>query len=254
MKIIIPVQLVPDRVEEIVINKDKNGFELGDMVWMLNEFDDHAIEQGILLKEKSGGEVIVLAAGGETADEALFTAAAKGADRLIRVNVDFSIDPINNHALARMFGNLIKEEKPDLILTGVSNHNGFDGSIGPMLAESLGMPYIGYISGVEVSASSASVLKDYPGGVKAKYEVALPAVLGISSSEKPPRYVPVSKVRQMMKMSLIDEVEGEVDLAGGLDASRMYEPEKSGRAEIFTGNPKDVADQIVKIIKTQGLI
>ncbi len=52
MKIIIPVQLVPDRVEEIVINKDKNGFELGDMVWMLNEFDDHAIEQGILAQRE----------------------------------------------------------------------------------------------------------------------------------------------------------------------------------------------------------
>src|SRR5512139_3325936 len=105
MKIIVPVQLVPDRVEEIVINKQQNGFELGDMVWMLNEFDDHAIEQAILLKEKGGGDVTVLAAGGESADDSLFTAAAKGADRLVRVNVDFSLDPINNHALARLFGN-----------------------------------------------------------------------------------------------------------------------------------------------------
>jgi electron transfer flavoprotein beta subunit len=254
MKIIVPVQLVPDRVEEIVINKDKNGFELSDMVWMLNEFDDHAIEQAILLKEKGGGDVTVLAAGGETADDSLFTAAAKGADRLVRVNVDFSIDTINNHALARLFGNLIKDEKPDLILTGVSNHNGFDGSLGPMLAEFLGIPYIGYVSGVEVAGAIAVVLKDHPGGVKAKYEITLPAVLGISSSEKPPRYVPVSKVRQMMKTSSISEAEGEVDLAGGVDAARMYEPEKAGRAEIFTGNPKNVADQIVKIIKTQGLI
>ncbi len=205
------------------------------------------------LKEKGGGEVIVLAAGGETADESLFTAAAKGADRLVRLNVDFSLETINNHALARLFGSVIKEEKPDLILTGVSNHNGFDGSIGPMLAEILGLSYIGYVSGVEISGPSATILKDYPGGVKAKYEVALPAVLGISSSEKPPRYVPVSKVRQMMKMSSIDEVDGKVDLAGGLNTTRMYEPEKTGRAEIFTGNPKDVADQIVKIIKISGI-
>ena len=254
MKIVIPLQLVPDGVEEIVINKEKNGFELEEIVWILNEFDDHAIEQGIILKEKTGAEVVVVAVGGELADDALFTAAAKGADRLIRVNVDFASEDVNNHALARIFKTIIEEEKPDLILTGVSNNNGFDGAMGALLAEYLGMPYIGYVSGINIEKMSAFVLKDFPGGVKVKYEAVIPAVLGISSSEKPPRYVPISKVRQAMKTSSLEEKDGNLELSGGLKIDRMYEPEVSGRAEILSGSLKDIADHIVEIIKSQGLI
>ena len=254
MKIVIPVQVVPDGVEEIVINKEKNGFELEEIVWILNEFDDHAIEQGIILKEMTGAEVVVVAVGGELADDALFTAAAKGADRLIRVNVDFASEDVNNHALARIFKTIIEEEKPDLILTGVSNHNGFDGAMGALLAEYLGMPYIGYVSGIDIEKMSAFVLKDFPGGVKVKYEAVIPAVLGISSSEKPPRYVPISKVRQAMKTSSLEEKDGNLELSGGLKIDRMYEPEVSGRAEILSGSLKDIADRIVEIIKSQGLI
>ena len=254
MKILIPVQVVPDRVEEIVINKQKTGFELGDIAWILNEFDDHAIEEGILLKEKYGAEVVVIAAGGELAEDGLFTAAAKGADRLIKINLDFRDNLVNNHALAKVFFEVIKEEKPDLVLTGVSNPNGFDGSIGALLAEHMGVAYIGYVSGTEIAGNSIVALKDYPGGVKAKLEAELPVVLGISSAHEPPRYVPISKVRQAMKTSSLEEKEAELDLTGGLSSDRMYEPEVAGKAEMLNGNLKDIADRIAEIIKSQGLI
>lgn len=254
MKIVIPVQVVPDSVEEIVINDAENGFELEEIAWIINEFDDHAIEQGIILKEKTGAEVVVAAIGGEYADDGLFTAAAKGADRLIRIDIDLASDEINNHALARIFKTIVEEEKPDLILTGVSNYNGFDGPVGAILAEYLALPYIGYVSGVDLEGVSALVFKDYPGGVKAKYKTALPVVLGISSSEAPPRYVPISKIRQAMKTSLVEDQDGVLDLAGGLSIDRIYEPEESGRAEFITGDLKDIADRIVEIVKDQGLI
>ncbi len=254
MKIVIPVQVVPDRVEEIVINKQKSGFELEEIAWILNEFDDHAIEEGILLKEKNGAEVVVVAAGGELAEDGLFTAAAKGADRLIKVNIDFTTDCVNNHALARAFHSILQEEHADLVLTGVSNPNGFDGSVGVLLAEHLGVPYIGYVSGVEIAGNKAMVLKDFPGGIKTLLEVDLPAVLGISSAHEPPRYVPISKVRQAMKTSSLEEVDAELDLTGGLVSDQMYEPETGGGAEMLNGNLKDIADRIAEVIKSHGLI
>jgi electron transfer flavoprotein beta subunit len=254
MKIVIPIQVVPDSVEEIIINDGENGFDLEEIAWIINEFDDHAIEQGIILKEKIEAEVVVAAVGGEFADDGLFTAAAKGADRLIRINVDLASDEINNHALARIFKTLIEEEQPDLILTGVSNYNGFDGAMGALLAEYLGMPYVGYVSGIDVEGASASILKDYPGGVKMKYKAELPVVIGISSSENPPRYVPISKIRQAMKISSVEDQDGDLDLSGGLNINRMYEPEKGGRAEMLSGDLKDIADRIVEIIKTWGVI
>jgi electron transfer flavoprotein beta subunit len=254
MKIIVPVQLVPDLVEEIEINEEGNGFDLDYMAWILNEFDDHAIEQAILIKEKVGCEVIVIGPDWDEIDDALYAAAAKGADRLIKVAADFEEEGINNHALARIFKPIIAEEKPDLILTGVSNHNGMDGVLGALLAESLDMPYIGYVSGVTVADGKAAVLKDYPGGIKASLESAFPVVLGISSSETPPRYVPISKVRQAMKTSEIDEMEGEIDLDGALPVASMYEPETTGKAEMIEGDIDDVIDRIVAIIKEQGLV
>jgi electron transfer flavoprotein beta subunit len=254
MKIIVPVQLVPDLVEEMVIAKNGSGFDLEELAWILNEFDDHAIEQAILIKESVGAEVIVVAVGGDQADDALFAAAAKGADRLMKVAVDFAEEPVNNHALARIFKPIIEAEKPDLILTGVSNHNGMDGAMGALLAEYLGLPYVGYISGVKIEGTKAIVQKDYPGGLKAKLEASLPAVLGISSAEKPPRYVPISKVRQAMKTSQLEEKDGKIDLAGAAGIERLYEPESAGKAEMLGGNLGNIVGRIVEIIKEQGLI
>ena len=188
MKIIVPIQLVPDLVEEIEINEDGTGFDLEYMAWIINEFDDHAIEQAILIKEKIGAEVVVIGPDWDEIDDTLYTASAKGADRLIKVAADYEEEGLTNHALARIFKPIIEAEKPDLILTGVSNHNGMDGVLGALLAENLGIPYVGYISGVDVSGSKAVVMKDYPGGLKASIEATLPVVLGISSSETPPRY------------------------------------------------------------------
>ena len=254
MKILIPIQVVPDPVEEIVINNQKSGFELEEISWILNEFDDHAIEEAILLKEKYGAELVVVAAGGELAEEGLFSAAAKGADRLIKLNLDFRDQPVNNHALARTFAMIIREEKPDLVMTGVSNPNGFDGPLGALLAEQMDASYIGYISDVKIAGSSVLVLKDLPGGVKIRLESELPVVLGISSAHEPPRYVPISKVRQAMKTTLVEEMDAEVDLSGGMACDRMYVPEVAGRAEILTGDLKEIADGIAKIIKGQELI
>ena len=101
MHIVVPVKFVPDLVEELEI--DESGTAL-DTTWlrlMLSEFDDHAIEQAILLKEAGGGQVTVVAPDVEDADAVLFTAAAKGTDRQIKLTGDF--EEANNHALARAF-------------------------------------------------------------------------------------------------------------------------------------------------------
>ncbi len=156
-----------------------------------------------MLKERSGGSVTVVAPDIEGVDDVLFTAAAKGADRLIKIKGDFP--GVNNHALARAFSAIVKELKPDLVLTGVQANNDLDGSVGPLLAGFLELPYVGYISGVSITDAKSKVHKEYPGGLIAEMDVTLPAVLGIQAAEQPPRYVAVSKVRQMMKTSIIEE-------------------------------------------------
>ncbi len=253
MNIVILVKLVPDLVEELTI--DTSGVAL-DTAWLrliINEFDDHAIEQGILLKERGGGQVTVVAPDIEGVDDVLFTAAAKGADRLIKIKGNFA--GINNHALARAFKVVVKELQPDLVLTGVQANNDMDGSVGPLLAGCLEMPYVGYISGVSLSEGKSKVRKEYPGGLIAEMDVALPAILGIQAAEQPPRYVAVSKVRQMMKTSTIEErTASNLDMAGGPTIGRMFQTEAGQRATMLTGSPDEVAVKLVGIFKELGVL
>jgi len=252
--IVVTAKLVPDLVEELEIADSGTAL---DMTWLrliINEFDDHAIEQAILLKEKTGGEVTVVAPDMEGIDDVLFTAAAKGADRLIKLTGNFE-EGINNHALARAYAETLKELQPDLVLTGVQGNDDLDGSVGPFLAEFLGISYVGYISGVSVDGDQVTAKKEYPGGLIAELEVKLPAVLGIQAAEEPPRYVAVSKVRQMMQSATIEEkIVSELDPSGGLAIARMYLPEATERAEMIEGDEEEIAAKLVDIFKEIGVI
>lgn len=253
MNMVVLVKLVPDLVEELSI--DESGAAL-DKTWLrliINESDDHAIEQAILLKERGGGQVTIVAPDAEGVDDVLYTAAAKGADRLIKFTGELS--QVNNHALARAFVEVVKELQPDLVLTGVQAHDDLDGSVGPLLAESLGMPYIGYVTGVQVSDGKATLRKEYPGGLIAEMEVTLPATLGIQAAEQPPRYVITSKIDQAMETTTIEEQEvAELDTGGGLTVGRMFQPEVAERATMIEGDVDEVAARLVEIFKELGVL
>jgi electron transfer flavoprotein beta subunit len=253
MNIIILVKLVPDLVEELAIDSSGNKLDTAWLRMIINEFDDHAIEQGILLKERHGAVVTVVAPDLEGVDDVLFTAAAKGADKLIKIKGDFA--GTNNHAMARAFSAIVKELQPDLVLTGVQANNDLDGSLGPLMAGCLEMPYVGYLSGVTLGDGKSKIRKEYPGGLIAEMDVSLPAVLGIQAAEQPPRYVAVSKVRQMMKTSTIEERTAPgLDMAGGPTISRMFQPEAAQHATMITGNPEEVATRLVAIFKELGVL
>lgn len=254
MNIVVPVKLVPDLVEELAIDASGAALDTSWLRLIINEFDDHAIEQAILLKERHGGHVTIVAPEAEGVDDVLYTAAAKGADRLLKLTGDFNAE-VNNHALARVLATIIAPLHPDLVLTGVQAHNDLDGSVGPLLAEYLGMPYVGYVAGVTPSNGKMTIRKEYPGGLIAEMEATLPAVLGIQAAEQPPRYVPISKIRQVMKTVSIEEqsVAG-LDTSGGPVVSRLFQPESGERAVMIEGEPDEIADRIVAILKDAGVL
>jgi electron transfer flavoprotein beta subunit len=254
MNIVVFCKLVPDLVEELTIDPSGTAIDTAWLRLIINEFDDYAIEQAILLKEAYGGQVTVISLNGDGVDDMLFAASARGADRLIRLNGDFESN-VNNHGIARILTPMVKELQPDMILTGVQAHNDLDGPLGSLLAEYLDIPYVGYIAGVKSDDSKAVVRKEYPGGLVAEMEVSLPAVLGIQAAEQPPRYVAISKVRQAMKTAVIEEndVDG-LDTSGGASISRMFQPEATQRATMIEGGDDDVADKLVSLFKELGVL
>jgi electron transfer flavoprotein beta subunit len=254
MNIFVLIKLVPDLVEELEIDESGKALDTTFMRFIINEPDEHAIEEAIILKEREGGEVTVLGPGFEDVDNVLFTASAKGSDRLIKLIGSFEGE-VNNHALARTFAAALVDQQADLILTGVQAHNDLDGALGPLVAEALGLPYVGYVSGVTISGSTCTVRKEYPGGLIAEMDVALPAVLGIQAAENPPRYVAVSKVRQAMKTVAIDEQPApELDKSGGPVVDRMFQPEVGERAEMIEGDIDQIASKLVDLLKDLGVL
>jgi electron transfer flavoprotein beta subunit len=254
MNIVVFCKLVPDLIEELNIDSSGKAIDTAWLRSVINEFDDYAIEQAILLKEAIGGKVTVIAPAVEGVDDMLYAAAARGADRLIRLIGEFD-NNTNNHAIARAITNLIKELQPDLILTGVQAHNDLDGSLGPILAEYLDLPYVGYVAGVKIGNDNALVRKEYPGGLIAEMEIKLPALLGIQTAEQPPRYVAISKVRQAMKTVVIEERNiGGLDFSGGPIIDRMFQPETAQRAIMLEGSVDAVADQLIGYFKELGVL
>ncbi len=254
-EIVVISRLVPDLVEELEIAPSGKALDLAWLRLIINEFDNHAIEQAIILKEKFGANVTVISPEAEGVEDMLFTTAAKGADRLIKLTGLDGEEKPTNKSLAQTLGDLIKEIGPDLILTGVQAHDDLTGDLGPQLADLLGFPYVGYISGVSLEGSQAKAFKEYPGGLLAEMDIRLPAVLGIQASEQPPRYVAISKVRQMMTSATIEELEvGDIDIEGDFVIDRMYLPEAAEKAEMLEGSEEEVAAKLTSILQDLGLL
>ncbi len=254
MNIVSIIKLVPDLVEELTVDDSGVALNKDWLRLIINEFDEHSVEQAILIKEKVGGQVTVIAPDFEGTDDVLFAALARGTDRIVKLTGDFE-GGVNNHALARACATVVSGLQPDMILTGVQASDDLDGSVGPLLAEMLGLPYVGYVAGVSVTDRSAAILKEYPGGLTAEMNVTLPAVLGIQAAEQPPRYVAISKIRQAMKTAAIEEIPvGDLDQSGAPVVERMYQPEVGDRAAMLEGDEDEIAKKIIGILQDEGLL
>ncbi|MCP3927770.1 MAG: electron transfer flavoprotein subunit beta/FixA family protein [Bacteroidetes bacterium] len=249
MNIIVPIKQVPDLVEELEI--DSSGKDL-DREWLklkVNEFDDHALEEALQIKEEQGGTVTVIALDNGEIDKPLYAAAAKGADKLVKIAGDFE-GSVSNHQAAKAFANAIQGMECDLLLTGVQSVEDRDGQLGGLLAHYLKMPHISVVTGVSFDNGKVTVQKEYGGGIIAEFEASMPLVLGIQAARETPRYVPVAKVRRAMRSAKLEEVEsGDIAVSTGSSVSRMFKPESGGGAEMLSGSAEEVAGKIAEIIK-----
>lgn len=255
MNIVVPVKMVPDLVEELEIDADGRDLDRAMLSLRINEFDEHAVEEAILLKEKHGGTVTVIAIDAAELDEALFTCLAKGADRAVKVT-GVPEEGVTGHQAARIFALVLKAIPSDLVLTGVQSAEDRDGQMGPLLAGALALPHVSVVSGVEPSGEKAVTVKqEYAGGIMAELEVDLPAVIGVQAAEKPPRYASVSKVRALMKTAKLEEVAcPAVEREAGAEVRRLRKPEAGGGALMLEGSAEEVADKLVALFSDKGLL
>jgi electron transfer flavoprotein beta subunit len=254
MNIIVPIKQVPNLTDDLEIDAEGTNLDHEAVQYVLNEFDEHAIEEAVLAKESTGGSVTVI--GVDTTGEldgALHTALAKGADKAVKIIGDYARGT-DSHSQAKLLADAVKGLALDLVMTGVQAADDRDGQIGPMIAAHLGLPYVGVVTGVSAKDGKAIVHKEYAGGVMAEFEVALPMVVGVQAAHQPPRYAPVSKIRQIAKTAQIETIDGEPPAGAGSIVRRMFKPESAGHAEMWDGDPDEVAQKIATLLKDRGVL
>ncbi len=258
MNLFVLVKMVPDTVEELSVANDGKSLDSDSLRFRLSDSDEHALEQALLLKEKGSGTVTVVALDSPEVDDVLYTALAKGADRTVKL-IHTPADT-GSLAAARLFASWLKREDQPLpadalILLRSQSIDDLEGEIGPVLAVLLGLPYVCVVTSVRPSDDGLSVTKEFAGGLRGEFSLPLPAVLGIQSAEKPPRYVPIAKVRAVMKSAKIETVE--VPLPESLTpypVERMYKPEVAARTHLLEGTPDEVTEEILEVLVKSSVI
>ena len=252
MDIAVLMRPVPDPVEELELNDDETDLDRDFLGYVLNEFDDHALEEALLLKEGVGGTVTAYAPG--SADEVelmLHTAIAKGADTAVMLGDD--LGALDAHQQATLFADAARARGYDLIFCGVQASDELDGQVAVLVATLLGVPHVSVVVGTTPGDGSIAVTKEYWGGVTADLDVRLPAVLGIQAAREAPRYVAVARIRQAQESGALSHEDAEAPVStSGIIVTQIRIPEAGEGAEMIAGDEEAAADRIVEILREAG--
>ena len=255
MKIIVAIKQVPARDSQLRIAASGQWIEEAGLAYEINEPDAYALEAGLRLKEKHGGEVVALCAGPERVGQSIREALAKGADRAIHIEEEMSgLDPL---AAARLLAAAVKSESPDLILTGLQSEDLGLGQTGVILAELLGLPHSTIIVDVEASDGRIRVKRELEEGWSQHIEMPLPALLAVQSGIGKLRYATLmgikkaksKQVRRVTAASL-----GVAPAAPSIVLQRVYLPERTKRTQLFEGDPQQAAAQLVDKLRFEARV
>src|ERR1700751_1137288 len=195
MKIIVCIKQVPERDAQVRIDSSGKWIEEADLQFAMNESDAYALEEALQLKEKHGGEVVVLSAGPERAGTTIREALAKGADRAIQVESD-NLNQLDALGVAQLLAAAAKQENPDLVLTGLQSDDLGYGQTGVIMAELMGLPHATIIMHIEASDTGIKVKRELEDGWFQQVEMPLPALLTIQSGATKLRYATLMGIKK----------------------------------------------------------
>ena len=255
MKIVVAIKQVPARDSLLRVNADGTWIQDSDLNYEINEPDAYALEEGLQLKEKHGGEVVVLCAGPARAATTIREALAKGADRALHIEEEdlSSADPL---ALAKLMAMALQSEKPDLILTGLQSDDLGYGQVGVILAELMDVPSATIIMSVEVNGAAIKVKRELENGWFQHVEMPLPALLTMQSGSNKLRYATLMGIKKSKSKEVKRLTAAELGgiAAASIKLDRIYLPERSKKSQIFDGAPKEAAAQLVEKLRFEARV
>jgi len=254
MKIIVAIKQVPARDSQLRIASGK-WIEDVDLSYEINEPDAYALEAGLQLKEKHGGEVIALCAGPARAAQTIREALAKGADRAIHIEEEdlAGFDPLSG---ARLLAAALQSESPDLVLTGLQSDDLGYGQTGVILAELLGLTHATIIMSVEASGGGIKVKRELENGWFQNVEMALPALLTIQSGISKLRYATLMGIKKAKTKEIRKVTAGDLGVtpSASITMERVYLPQRTKQTQLFDGPPKEAAAKLVEKLKFEARV
>jgi electron transfer flavoprotein beta subunit len=252
MKIAVCIKQVPARDWQPRVNETHTGLRDQDAAFELNEPDAYALEESLRLKEKHGGEVVVCSAGPARVAQALRESLARGADRAIHVEAD-ALAYADAFAVAEALAAAMREERFDLILTGLQSDDQGFAQTGVALAALLEMPAATIIMEVDAQAASVRVKRELEGGWFQWVTVPLPAVLTIQSGINQLRYATLKGIMAAKKKE-IRRVDPPAGLASRQRIAHLYAPEKRKQTELIGGTPAEAAASLVRKLRDEARV
>lgn len=253
MNIAVVLRLMPSLGDELEVDDTGVDIDREIVEMVINEFDEQALEEAVLIKEATGATVTALALAADGAEQALRVAYARGADRVILVDAG-ELGPYDTRTASSAFAAAVRDLGPDLVLTGVQTPYDVFGQTAPFLAAELGWPQANVVVGTTVADGAARVVQEYAGGRLAVLSLTLPAIVGVQSASSPPRYVSMARLRQAMAEASAETFTASVQPANSGRITALARPERTGGATMLEGDADEVAEQLVALLRERGAL
>jgi electron transfer flavoprotein beta subunit len=238
------------------INKESTWIDDADLSFEVNESDGYALEEGLRLKEKHGGEVIVCSLGPQRAKAVIKDALARGADRAIHIVGD-QLAHLSPYAAASVLAAAVRDEQPDLVMTGLQSDDYGYAQTGVIMAELLGMPHATIVIEVDASGERLRVKRELESGWYQWYSMPMPALLTIQSGISQIRYASLKGIMAAKKKE-IKEVPAPPEMVSGAahqGIEKIYFPQKTKQTQFLgAGDAKAGARVLAEKLHTEARV
>jgi len=262
LDIVVCVKQVPETAEvELTIDESGKGIRTERLVLEMNEWDEYAIEEALLIKERLGGKVTAVTMGPEGSDAVLRRCLAKGADEAIWL-MDDAFQGSDAYATARTLHAAIKGLEYDLVITGTQASDDGHSAVGVILAELLGIPHASMVKKVEIDGGRCRVNRELEGGLEEAVELTTPALLAVQTGINEPRYVSIMGIRKARRIEIttlgyqeLGLPADEVGEAGSwMKVEKVYRPPVEKEPIILEGSPDEVSTRLLEVLRARGLV
>ncbi|AXH99538.1 electron transfer flavoprotein subunit beta/FixA family protein [Sporosarcina sp. PTS2304] len=256
MNIYVLIKRTFDTEEKITVTNSEIAEDGAEFI--INPYDEYAIEEAIQVRDENGGEVVVVTIGNEEAEKQLRTALAMGADKAVLINTEDDLDEMDEFTVANILAEYLKDKQVDLILAGNVAIDGGSGQVGPRVAELLDINYVTTITSLKVDGKDVKLVRDVEGDSET-IETSLPLLITAQQGLNEPRYPSLPGIMKAKKKPLeeleLDDLEiDEDDVAPKTETVEIFLPPEKAAGRVLDGETNDQVKELVGLLRTEAKI